>query len=51
MAKPLAMIHKEEITEWYKGLQDRICASLEAADGEGSFVEDAWERPGGGGGK
>lgn len=45
------MIHKEEITEWYKGLQDRICASLEAADGEGSFVEDAWERPGGGGGR
>lgn len=45
------MISKEEITEWYKGLQDRICESLESADGTGSFQEDAWERPGGGGGR
>lgn len=45
------MIDKEEITEWYKGLQDRICSSLEVADGKGSFQEDAWERPGGGGGR
>ncbi|MEQ8714293.1 MAG: oxygen-dependent coproporphyrinogen oxidase [Cyclobacteriaceae bacterium] len=45
------MINKEEITEWYKGLQDSICKSLEDADGTGSFQEDAWERPGGGGGR
>ena len=45
------MISKEEITEWYKGLQDRICGSLETADGLGSFQEDTWERPGGGGGR
>ncbi|MEM6799819.1 MAG: oxygen-dependent coproporphyrinogen oxidase [Bacteroidota bacterium] len=32
-------------------LQDEICASLEAVDGLGKFEEDAWERPGGGGGK
>ncbi|MDY0005336.1 MAG: oxygen-dependent coproporphyrinogen oxidase [Spongiibacteraceae bacterium] len=32
-------------------LQDRICAGLEAADGEGRFREDAWQRPGGGGGR
>jgi len=25
-------------------LQDRICAALEAQDGEATFVEDAWER-------
>lgn len=42
---------KEAIAEWFKGLQDRICTSLEAADGTGKFVEDAWERPGGGGGR
>lgn len=32
-------------------LQDRICQALEAADGTGRFREDAWERPGGGGGR
>lgn len=37
--------------EYLKGLQDRLCAGLAAADGGGSFREDAWERPGGGGGR
>jgi coproporphyrinogen III oxidase len=32
-------------------LQDRICESLEDADGGACFREDAWERPGGGGGR
>lgn len=32
-------------------LQDEICAGLEAADGKAVFVEDKWERAGGGGGK
>ncbi|MEW7866740.1 oxygen-dependent coproporphyrinogen oxidase [Aeromonas diversa] len=32
-------------------LQDRICAALELADGHGHFVEDAWQREGGGGGR
>lgn len=32
-------------------LQDRICAALEQADGGVQFVEDAWQRPGGGGGR
>lgn len=31
-------------------LQDTICSQLEALDGH-SFVEDNWERPGGGGGR
>ncbi|HYN77321.1 MAG TPA: coproporphyrinogen III oxidase, partial [Lamprocystis sp. (in: g-proteobacteria)] len=31
-------------------LQARICAALEQADGSGRFREEAWERPGGGGG-
>lgn len=42
---------KEAIAEWFKGLQDRICASLEDVDGKGKFQEDLWERTGGGGGR
>jgi coproporphyrinogen III oxidase len=37
--------------EFFCGLQDRICAGLAAVDGEKTFREDAWERPGGGGGR
>jgi coproporphyrinogen III oxidase len=33
------------------GLQDSICAGLEALDGEGHFLEESWERPEGGGGR
>lgn len=32
-------------------LQDDICYALEACDGQAKFIEDAWERPEGGGGK
>ncbi|MFK7807309.1 MAG: oxygen-dependent coproporphyrinogen oxidase [Saprospiraceae bacterium] len=42
---------KEQIANWFKGLQDSICMSLETLDGEGEFKEDRWERPGGGGGR
>jgi coproporphyrinogen III oxidase len=38
----------------FRALQDRVCAGLEAVEaafGGVSFVEDAWERPGGGGGR
>lgn len=35
----------------FKQLQDDICRQLEAADGGGTFQEDLWERPGGGGGR
>ena len=31
-------------------VQNRICAGLEAEDGRAKFVEDAWQREGGGGG-
>src|SRR5262249_19988208 len=37
--------------EYFRDLQDRIRAALEAADGTGRFREDAWDRPGGGGGR
>ena len=43
--------NKNDITNWFKSLQDDICAQLEGADGEGKFREDKWERPGGGGGR
>jgi coproporphyrinogen III oxidase len=42
---------KQDISDWFKGLQDSICLSLETLDGVGEFKEDQWERPGGGGGR
>ena len=43
-------LKKEEIAEWFRKLQLNICNELEAEDGKAKFVEDTWERPGGGGG-
>lgn len=45
------MSTKEDWINHIHGLQDRICAALEAADGKAKFIEDRWERPEGGGGK
>jgi len=42
---------RDSFTPYVHDLQDRICAGLEAVDGSATFQEDAWERPGGGGGK
>jgi coproporphyrinogen III oxidase len=42
---------KDQFVIYIHDLQDRICAALEAADGKARFVEDAWQRPEGGGGK
>lgn len=39
------------VREYLLGLQDRICAALEAEDGVARFAEDSWQRPGGGGGR
>jgi coproporphyrinogen III oxidase len=39
------------VDAWLRGLQDRICARLAALDGGAGFQEDAWQRPGGGGGR
>jgi coproporphyrinogen III oxidase len=41
----------EPVLSFLEGLQDRICATIEALDGEGRFCEDAWTRPAGGGGR
>jgi coproporphyrinogen III oxidase len=39
------------VRDYLTGLQDRICRSLEAADGSARFREDHWERAEGGGGR
>ncbi len=41
----------DPVLSFLEGLQDRICADIEALDGEGRFREDAWRRPAGGGGR
>ena len=41
----------KEVKAFLLALQDDICAQLEGADGTDRFVEDNWQRPGGGGGR
>jgi coproporphyrinogen III oxidase len=43
-------LHQDSVA-YFRGLQERICAGLEAADGSGKFREDSWDREGGGGGR
>ena len=43
--------NREEITAYFRQLQDSICAQLSELDGGNTFTEDSWERPGGGGGR
>lgn len=38
-------------TQFIESLQDKICKSLEDADGKARFHQDLWERAGGGGGR
>ncbi len=42
---------KEDWINYIHDLQDRICHAVEAIDGKANFLEDAWQRPEGGGGK
>jgi coproporphyrinogen III oxidase len=44
-------MNKELIATWFADLQNRICQSVEAADGKALFVEENWQREGGGGGR
>ncbi len=41
----------QAVKDYLLGLQDTICAALEAEDAGAQFREDAWERAGGGGGR
>ncbi|MDY6806777.1 MAG: oxygen-dependent coproporphyrinogen oxidase [Cyanobacteriota bacterium] len=42
---------RDRVREFMMSIQDEICEGLEQLDGVAKFVEDAWERPGGGGGR
>jgi coproporphyrinogen III oxidase len=42
---------KEEISEYFKNLQDKICKSIETTDDKGRFKEDNWTHATGGGGR
>ena len=47
----LASTRQDQAVNYFKNLQDRICAGLAEADGASEFAEDCWDRPGGGGGR
>jgi coproporphyrinogen III oxidase len=47
----MSAIDADAVLAYLRGLQDRICSSLEAADGTAKFARDAWERAEGGGGE
>src|SRR5438093_8338318 len=42
---------RDAASAYFRSLQDRICAALEALDGSERFQEDLWQRHGGGGGR
>jgi coproporphyrinogen III oxidase len=44
-------MNKEDIEAYFRDLQDRICQGIAQADGTGTFKEDSWDRPEGGGGR
>jgi coproporphyrinogen III oxidase len=39
------------VKDYLLDLQDNICAEIEAEDGQGSFLQDQWQRDAGGGGR
>lgn len=41
----------DTVREYLAGLQDRVCSAIGALDGEARFIEDAWTRAEGGGGR
>ena len=41
----------DRVRDYLTGLQDRICTTIETADGKATFVEDSWTRDEGGGGR
>ncbi|OKY26256.1 oxygen-dependent coproporphyrinogen oxidase [Thalassotalea sp. PP2-459] len=47
----MKQVNIETVISFFKQLQDDICTQLEQADGQGKFVEDAWQREEGGGGR
>ncbi|WP_371375557.1 oxygen-dependent coproporphyrinogen oxidase [Thalassotalea aquiviva] len=47
----MSQVNIEQVIDYLKSLQDKICQGLEQADGQGRFVEDNWKREEGGGGR
>lgn len=47
---PLPSTALHDIKTYLLNLQDSICNTLQELDGKAKFIEDAWERPAGGGG-
>jgi coproporphyrinogen III oxidase len=43
--------YKKPFVDFIHQLQNDICLALETADGKAKFIEDEWQREGGGGGK
>jgi len=41
----------EKVKSYLLGLQDNICNSLQEEDGDKRFIEESWDRKGGGGGR
>ncbi|HEX7341933.1 MAG TPA: oxygen-dependent coproporphyrinogen oxidase [Rhodanobacteraceae bacterium] len=41
----------DRVETFLRELQDRLCAAIEQVDDRARFVEDAWQRPAGGGGR
>ena len=41
----------DQVRAFLHGLQDRVCAALEAVDGRARFEQDVWQRTEGGGGR
>ena len=41
---------RAEATRWIAGLHDELTSFFGRLDAGGTFIEDRWERPGGGGG-
>jgi coproporphyrinogen III oxidase len=42
---------RERASSYFQSLQDRICQAIESLDGRATFLEDRWQREGGGGGR
>ena len=50
-SQPTNIPNIANVIEYFKNLQDTICAGLAEADGEKDFFEDNWQREQGGGGR
>jgi len=44
-------VNVDAVKNYLLGLQDHICNNLASEDGGKTFMQDSWERPGGGGGR